>query len=109
MAVLYGIIKNNWETDVLSPGHIEYAAVDAYLRDILPDESNLSKREQLITPKNKSSIGMEIVKVSIPGILLDRYKDNLSLEDFGQPNFTISVNRANLLTASEPKYISSLV
>ncbi|KAG2192239.1 hypothetical protein INT47_009231, partial [Mucor saturninus] len=106
------IRKSNWETDVLSPGHIEYAAVDAYvsleiyqslkdlctvkqkvysltpvgtfvalyassadkatpaalgyLRDILPDESNLSKREQLITPKNKSSIGMEIVKVSIP-------------------------------------------
>ncbi|KAG2204310.1 hypothetical protein INT47_009352 [Mucor saturninus] len=149
------ILKSSWETYVLSPGHVEYAAVDAYvsleiyqslkdlctvkqkvyrstpvgnfvalyassadkvtpaalgyLRDILPDESNLSKREQLITPKNKSSNGMEIVKVSIPGILLVRYKDNLSLEDFGQPNFTISVNRANLLTASEPKYISSLV
>ncbi|KAI7867209.1 uncharacterized protein EV154DRAFT_571765 [Mucor mucedo] len=98
------IRKSNWETDVLSPGHVEYAAVDAcisleiyqsfkdlctadkatpaalgYLRDILPDESNLSKREQLITPKNKSSIGMETVKV------------------------------ANLLVASEPKCISSLV
>jgi hypothetical protein len=39
--------------------------------------------QQLLYPGSKYLIGMEIVKVLIPGILLDRYKDSLTLEDFG--------------------------
>lgn len=147
--------KSNWEMEFLSPEHVQYAAVDAYvslevfkklrnlqtvrkrvdmstpfdtfvalyassadrafpaalgyLRDVLLEDSAVAKSDQLLYPGSQYLIGMEVVKVLIPGILLDRYTNNLSLDDFGEPSFIISVNRANLLTASEHNYLLSLV
>jgi hypothetical protein len=115
--------------DFISPDHIQYAAIDAYvslevykklkvfytvkkpvtmstpagtfvalyassadkalpnalgyLRDVFPRETYVARYQQLLYPGSKHLIGMEIVKVLISGILLDRYKDSLTLEDFG--------------------------
>lgn len=79
-----------------------------YLRNIIPGESLVAGSQELLYSNSSSLIAMEIVKIIIPGILLNRYKNGLSLDDFGQPRFTISVNKAHLLTASEPNYMSSL-
>jgi hypothetical protein len=86
-----------------------FPAALGYLRDMTSRESSVARSQELRYPGSRYLIGMEVVKVLIPGILLDRYKNGLSLDDFGEPNFIISVNRANLLTASEPNYLSSLI
>jgi len=149
------IRKSNWEMNVLSPEHIEYAAIDAfvslevykklkdtatvrkpitlhtpagtfialyassadkafpaalgYLCDILPnEESTVARSEDRLNTNAKYIRRMEVVKILVPGTLLDQYRNGLSLDNFGEPRFTIAVNKANLLTASEPNYLSSL-
>ncbi|GAA5803691.1 hypothetical protein HPULCUR_009174 [Helicostylum pulchrum] len=137
--------KSNWEMDTLSPEHVQYAAVDAYislrvykkLKDLETVKKPVTSRTppgtfvasyassadkvfpaalgylrdilRIFRGKNECLIGMEVVKVLIPGTLLNRYKNGLSLDDFGQPKFIISVDRTHIFTASESNYLSSFV
>ncbi|GAA5803754.1 hypothetical protein HPULCUR_009238 [Helicostylum pulchrum] len=57
------------------------AALD-YLRDMLSRESSVARSQELLYYGSECLIGMEVVKVLIPGILLNRYKNGLSLDDF---------------------------
>ncbi|KAG2193791.1 hypothetical protein INT47_009933 [Mucor saturninus] len=70
-----------------------FPAALGYLRDVLLEDSAVANSDQLLYPGSQYLIGMEVVKVLIPG----------------EPSFIISVNRANLLTASEHNYLLSLV
>lgn len=94
-----------------------------YMRDLMISNSLLSwaiymlfihkihaykDTEKLLDPGSKCLIEIEVAKFLIPGIILHRHKNYLSLENFGQPGFVISVDRTNLLTASEKKYLFSL-
>ncbi|KAI8075700.1 ribonuclease H-like domain-containing protein [Thamnidium elegans] len=67
-----------------------FPAALGYLRDMLSRESSVARSQELRYPGSRYLIGMEVVKVLIPGILLDRYKNGLSLDDFAQPKFIIS-------------------
>lgn len=94
-----------------------------YMRDLMISNSLLSwaiymlfihkihayqDTEKLLDPGSKCLIEIEVAKFLIPGIILHLHKNYLSLENFGQPGFVISVDRTNLLTASEKKYLFSL-